>query len=238
LATSVEHVRVHLFLADRGYRAVGLDLRGFGKSDAPYGPYNYDIWAGDILKVLEALSLHDVTLVGHSMGGAVALRHAARYGSRIGKLVLAEASAPRYVYGPHSADLAAGLADLISGYATNRAATVRSLTANFFATHTDITTDPLLQFFERQCLDEASLQASRGGLVALRDTDLTSDMARVSVPTRVFHALGDKIVPLDHAQALAAGIRHAHLVTFAQAGHAVYVDEPDKFNRELLNFVG
>jgi non-heme chloroperoxidase len=227
----------YLFLADHGYRAIGLDLRGFGRSDAPYGPYTYDVWASDILKVLEALSLRDVTLVGHSMGGAVALRHAARFGSRVGKLVLAEASAPRYVYGPQSADLAAGLAGLISGYATDRTATVRALTANFFSTHTDITTDPFLQFFERQCIDQASLQASRAGLIALRDTDLTGDMAKVKVPTRVFHAINDKIVPLDHGQALATGIRRARLITFATAGHAVYVDEADRFNAELLKFI-
>ncbi|MEU8607386.1 alpha/beta hydrolase [Actinoplanes sp. NPDC048791] len=227
----------YLFLADHGYRAIGLDQRGFGLSDAPYGPYTYDVWARDILTVLKALSLRDVTLVGHSMGGAVALRHAARFGSRVGRLVLAEASAPRYVYGPQSADLAAGIAGLISGYATDRAATIRGLTANFFSTHTDIATDPFLQFFERQCLDQASLPASRAGLIALRDDDLTADLARVTVPTRVFHAINDKIVPLDHGQALAAGIRNARLVTFGTAGHAVYVDEKDKFNAELLKFI-
>lgn len=234
-STTLEYT--YLYLADRGYRAIGLDLRGFGLSDAPYGPYNYNVWAQDILKVLTALSLRGVTLVGHSMGAAVALRHAARYGSRVGKLVLAEASAPRFVYGPHSANLAAGIAELISGYAQDRTAVVRALTENFFATHTDITSDPFLQFFERQCLDQASLQASRGGLIALRDTDLTSDMAHVSVPTRIFHAVNDKIVPFDHGQALTAGIRNAQLVTFTHAGHGVYIDERDKFNRELLDFV-
>jgi non-heme chloroperoxidase len=226
-----------LFFADRGYRAIGLDLRGFGKSDAPYGPYGYDVWAKDILKVLEALSLRHVTLFGHSMGAAVALRHAARYGSRISRLVLAEPAAPRFVYGPHSTDLAAALAGLISGYATNRAAVVRALTANFFSTHTDIEHDPYLQWFERQCLDEASLPASRAGLIALRDEDLTSDLARVAVPTLVIHAINDKLLPLDHGQAVARGIRRARLVTFEKAGHAVYVDEPDRFNHTLLSFV-
>ena len=95
------------------------------------------------------------------MGGAVALRHAARYGGRIGKLVVAEPAAPRFVYGPHSADLAAGLDALISGYATDRTVPVRNLTKTFFSTHTDVATDPFLQFFARQCLDRASLQASR-----------------------------------------------------------------------------
>ncbi|MDN5765676.1 MAG: alpha/beta hydrolase [Humibacillus sp.] len=225
------------FLADHGYRAIGIDQRGFGLSDAPYGPYGYDVWARDIQTVLRTLSLRNVTLVGHSMGGAVALRHAAKFGNRIGKLVVAEVPAPRFVYGPESADLTAALNGLIAGYATDRAATVRSFSGNFFATHTDITTDPFLQFFERQCLDQASLPASRAGLIALRDTDLTSDLGKVSVKTLVFHAINDKIVPLDHGQAVAAGIRRARLVTFATAGHAIYVDEPEKFNRELLDFI-
>ena len=225
-----------LFLADKGFRAVALDLRGFGKSDAPYAPYNYDVWCEDIRTVLSAMSLRDVTLVGHSMGGAVALRYAARFRSRVTKLVVAEPAAPRFVYGPHSADLAAGLAGLISGYAQDRSQVVRALTKTFFATHTDVTTDPFLQFFERQGLDQASLQASRAGLIALRDTDLTPDLPRISLPTRVFHALNDQIVPYDHGQAVAAGIHNARLVTFTTAGHGLYIDEREKFNHELLAF--
>lgn len=225
-----------LFLADRGFRAVALDLRGFGKSDAPYAPYSYDVWCEDIRTVLRAMSLHGVTLVGHSMGGAVALRYAARFRSRVSKLVVAEPAAPRFVYGPNSEDLAAGLAGLISGYAQDRSQVVRALTKTFFATHTDVTTDPFLQFFERQGLDGASLVASRAGLIALRDTDLTPDLARISIPTRVFHAIHDQIVPYDHGQAVAAAITNARLVTFTTAGHGVYIDERDKFNRELLAF--
>ena len=227
-----------LFLADRGYRAVALDLRGFGRSDAPYGPYSYDVWCSDIRTVLTTMNLRDVTLVGHSMGGAIALRYAARYRNRVARLVLAEAAAPRYVYGPQATDLATGIAGLISGYASDRTAVVRALTKTFFSTHTDVTTDPFLQFFERQRLDQASLAASRAGLVALRDTDLVPDLARVRVPTTVFHALHDQVVPYDHGQTLAARIKGARLVTFATAGHGVYVDERDKFHAELLDVVG
>jgi non-heme chloroperoxidase len=225
-----------LFLADQGYRAVALDLRGFGKSDAPYGPYGYDVWCEDIRTVLRTMSLRDVTLVGHSMGGAVALRYAAQFRSRVSKLVVAEPAAPRFVYGPHSADLAAGLAGLISGYASDRSQVVRALTRTFFSTHTDVSTDPFLQFFERQGLDGASLVASRAGLIALRDTDLTPDLPRISVPTRVFHATNDQIVPYDHGQATAAAIPNARLVTFTTAGHGLYIDERDKFHHELLGF--
>ena len=225
-----------LFLADHGFRAVAIDLRGFGESDAPYAPYSYDVWCSDIRTVLKTMSLSDVMLVGHSMGGAVAIRYASRFRSRVTKLVVAEPAAPRFVYGPRSADLKAGLAGLIEGYATDRSQVVRALTKTFFSTHTDVTTDPFLQFFERQGLDGASLVASRAGLFALRDTDLTADLARISIPTRVFHAINDQIVPYDHGQAVAAAIKGAKLITFTTAGHGVYIDERDKFNAELLAF--
>jgi non-heme chloroperoxidase len=225
-----------LFLAHQGFRAVALDLRGFGKSDAPYGPYGYDVWCSDIRTVLRTMDLRDVMLVGHSMGAAVALRYAARFHTRVTKLVAAEAAAPRFVYGPHSADLAVGLAGLIEGYAKDRSQVVRGLTKVFFSTHTDVTTDPFLQFFERQGLDGASLVASRAGLYALRDTDLTPDLARIKIPTRVFHAIHDQVNPYDHGQAVAAAIKGAELITFETAGHGVYIDERDKFNRELIRF--
>jgi non-heme chloroperoxidase len=225
-----------LFLADQGHRAVALDLRGFGQSDAPYAPYGYDVWCQDIRTVLRTMGLRNVMLVGHSMGGAVALRYAARFRSRVTKLVVAEPAAPRFVYGPKSKDLTAGLAGLISGYEEDRSQVVRALTKTFFSTHTDVTTDPFLQFFERQGLDGASLVASRAGLLALRDTDLTPDLARISIPTRVFHAINDQIVPYDHGQAVAKAIKNARLVTFTTAGHGLYIDEREKFNRELLAF--
>ena len=58
--------------------------------------------------------------------------------------------------------------------------------------------------------------------------------ARVKVPTRVFHAINDKIVPLDHARAVTAGIRGARLVTLAASGHAVHVDEADRSDAEFI----
>lgn len=235
--SSIMLEKTTLFLADQGYRAVALDLRGFGESDGPYGPYGYDVWCADIRTVLRTMGLRDLTLVGHSMGGAVAIRYASRFRSRVTRLVVAEPAAPRFVYGPRSAELAAGLADLVEGYATDRSVVVRALTKTFFSTHTDVTIDPFLQFFERQGLDQASLPASRAGLYALRDTDLTADLARIRIPTRVFHALHDQIVPYDHGQAVAAAIRGARLVTFTTGGHGIYVDERDKFHRELLAFI-
>lgn len=94
----------HLFeyqfnrLPKYGYRCIGMDIRGFGKSDKPFSGYDYDTLADDVRGVVEALGLRDFTLVGHSTGGAIAARYMGRHqGYGVSKLVLVAAAAPSLV---------------------------------------------------------------------------------------------------------------------------------------------
>src|SRR5690554_7596375 len=75
------------FLVDKGYRVIGITLRGFGKSDKPYGAYNYDVYAADIKAVLDKLDVEGATLGGFSMGGAIAIHYVAKRSEerRVGK---------------------------------------------------------------------------------------------------------------------------------------------------------
>ena len=63
-------------LINKNFRVIGITLRGFGKSDKPYGAYNYDVHVLDIKKVLGKLEIKDAVLGGFSMGGAIAIRYA------------------------------------------------------------------------------------------------------------------------------------------------------------------
>src|SRR5512140_2031602 len=77
-------------LIENNFRVIGITLRGFGKSDKPFGSYNYDVHALDIRKILSRLEIKDAVLVGFSMGGAIAVRLASTDGKvHISKLVLA-----------------------------------------------------------------------------------------------------------------------------------------------------
>ena len=81
-----------------GYRCIGIDIRGFGKSDKPWGNYSYDRIADDIRVVVETLGLQNFTLAGHSVGGAIVIRYIGRHnGYRVGKLALFGAAAPSFV---------------------------------------------------------------------------------------------------------------------------------------------
>src|ERR1039457_3016785 len=62
-------------LIKQNFRVIGITLRGFGKSDKPYGAYDYDVHAMDIRRVLDELDIKDAVLGGFSIGGAIAVRY-------------------------------------------------------------------------------------------------------------------------------------------------------------------
>lgn len=80
-------------LADEGFRVVAPDLRGHGRS-ARTATYALSEFEQDLVALLDALDLHDVSLVGHSLGAHLALRLAAHQPGRIRKLVLEAAPVP------------------------------------------------------------------------------------------------------------------------------------------------
>jgi 3-oxoadipate enol-lactonase len=75
------------------FRVVNLDLRGHGGSDWP-GTYSFELMRDDVIAVLDALGLHDVVLVGHSMGGTVAYLVAQAQPERIKRLIIEDAPPP------------------------------------------------------------------------------------------------------------------------------------------------
>jgi len=86
------HVLRPVFDFARGARqVVAIDLRGFGESDAPEPPYTIEGFADDLAALVEQLALQRPIVVGHSMGGMVALDFAARYADRVSAAVILEA---------------------------------------------------------------------------------------------------------------------------------------------------
>lgn len=85
------------YLSRRGFRVIGITLRGFGKSDKPYGKYDFDVFSDDIKVVLDKLDIQNATLGGFSLGGAVVLHYVTKYNSaHISKLALFGAAAPSW----------------------------------------------------------------------------------------------------------------------------------------------
>jgi pimeloyl-ACP methyl ester carboxylesterase len=92
LSGSITHWQGQLGRLRRSRRTVALDLRGHGRSDLPAdGSHAIEAMAGDIAAVVDHLGLERFALVGHSMGGGVALAYAGMYPDRVEQLLLLDA---------------------------------------------------------------------------------------------------------------------------------------------------
>lgn len=226
-------------LAQRGYRCVGITMRGFGRSSWPWGDYTYDVFADDIKQVLETLDLKDVTLAGHSMGGAIALHYLSRHKSqRVSKLALFGAAAPCFTKKPgfpHGLESAA-VDGFIATCMNDRTKLLADFGKIFFRSESEVR-PRLADWFHHMGM-QASPLATAVSLLALRDADLREDLAQVKVPTVIFHSRLDKICPYSLGEAMAAGIRESKLIPFENSGHGLFFEEKDKFNLELAKFVG
>lgn len=224
-------------LINKNFRVIGITLRGFGKSDKPYGAYDYDIHASDIKKVLDKLKIEDAVLVGFSMGGAIVIRFVAAYnGAHISKLALVSAAAPIWTQRKdfkYNLPISA-VDDLIKLNYKDRPKLLSDFAKIFSATETSLN-EGIGGWLNRICLS-ASSYATAQCLIALRDTDLRSDLVKITIPTLIMHGKKDKICSFDLAEQMKAGIAGSHIVAFENSGHSMFLEETDKFNRELIKF--
>lgn len=226
-------------LIKNNFRAIGINLRGFGKSDKPFGVYDYDIFAGDIKKILSTLDIKDAVLVGFSMGGSIAVRYVSKYnGAHVSKLVLCGAAAPIWTQrNDFKINLPKSAVDeLIELNYKDRPKLLSNFAKIFSATETSLNEG--IGNWLNGINISASSYATAQCLIALRDTDLRPDMEKISIPTLIMHGKKDKICSFDLAEQMKLGISHSHIVPFEKSGHSLFLEETDKFNSELIKFAG
>ena len=137
-------------LAER-YRVIAPDMAGFGYSARPDGLVcDVDVWADQVVGLLDALGLERASLVGNSFGGAIALRVATRYPGRVHKLVLMGSVEVPFA-------LTDGL-DAVWGYQPSVAA-MRWL-LELFVWNRELVTDDLAELRHRASIEPASRSRS------------------------------------------------------------------------------
>jgi len=226
------------YFVQKGFRVIGISLRGFGKSDRPYGRYDFDVFSDDIKVVLDKLNINNATLGGFSMGGAVVIHYMAKYnGAHISKLALFGAAAPSwkqregFPYG--ATDEAA--AGLIQTTRTNRQQLIEDFGKAFGASESSVS--PAMAQWLAGINADASPYATTQAIIALRDLDLRPALSKINVPVAIFHGTKDKLCDFVFAEQLHKGIKNSYIVKFEKSGHALFIEEMEKFNSELLNFI-
>lgn len=223
-------------LPGKGYRCIGIDVRGFGKSDKPWDGYCLDRMADDVRCVIEALKLNNYTLAGHSYGGAIAIRYMARYGGKgVSKLALFGAAAPsltRRPYFPYGQSKEQ-ITQIVEDTLRDRPNMLRGLKEIFFFQNIS---SGLADWFFDIGLDATGYSTAKVA-ESFRDEELFSDLGKIHVPTLILHGIHDQVCYPELAVAQKDGIPNAKLVWFQFSGHSLFYEEKDKFNDELMEFI-
>lgn len=226
-------------LIQKGYRVIGITLRGFGQSDKPYGKYNYDVFADDIKVILDKLNIENATIGGFSMGGATVIHYVAKYnGAHVNRMALFGAAAPIWTkrddfnFGLWSKEDVNGLIALNN---TNRPQLFESFGKIFPADENSVSAGHGAWLGTIQA--QASPYAMAQCLATLRDSDLRPDLAKIKLSTLILHGVKDKICSYDLAEQMQKLLTHSKLVPLEKSGHALFIEEREKFNAELINFM-
>lgn len=226
-------------LIKHNFRAIGISLRGFGKSDKPYGEYDYNTHALDINKVLSTLDIKDAVLVGFSMGGSIAIRYVSKYKeAHISKLALCGAAAPIWTQRKDfKYNLPKSAVDEFLALNYEDRPKLLADFAKIFSATEDSLNEGISNWLNGICLS-ASSYATAQCLIALRDTDLRPDLENISIPTVIMHGKKDKICSFDLAEQMKTGIKGSRIIAFDNSGHSMFLEETAKFNTELIKFAG
>jgi 3-oxoadipate enol-lactonase len=213
----------------RGYRVISPDLRGFGLSEKS-GNYSVATFARDVWELLQHLGVESFDLIGHSMGGAVALQMAVDQPQRVMRLVAAD-TLPSFQANTFGKRIMFAYRYLMMGvFGPQRLS--GAVAAKLF---------PLP---EQQSLRD---RAIAGGLANDRTVYLETlgqllgwnvlgQLHRLIMPVLVLAAEHDYF-PVSDAEAFVEALPQGQLKVFAGMHHAVPLEAPEEFNTAVLSFL-
>jgi non-heme chloroperoxidase len=229
-------------LRSAGYRVISYDRRGFGQSDKPGGGYDYDTLTDDLEGLMDELDLHDVTLVGFSMGGGEVARYATTYGQdRLHSVVFASAVPPFMMQtddNPQGPLTKVKAEQMTADLTRDRYTFFDQFTFDFFSVNGELKVTEAQRQEAISLCQQSDQNAALKCMAAFAGQDFRKDLTNITIPTLVIHGDSDIIVPLEGSGALThAAITHSHLVVLRGAPHGCNVSHAQEFNASLIDFL-
>jgi pimeloyl-ACP methyl ester carboxylesterase len=216
-----------------GYRVIAPDLRGFGESDATEGPYSMELYADDLIGLMDHLEVEKAVIGGMSMGGYVLFNLLERYPERVRGAVFITTRA--------TADDEAGkarrlqLANDVRKFGPQVVA--ESFEKLLFAPGTPEERPKLVEEVYGWMVENATVGLA-GGLLAMRERkDYSPLLGSFHLPALAIGAAEDQAAPPATSSFIAAGIPGCRLAIIPEAGHLVNLEDVKAFNAPLLDFL-
>jgi pimeloyl-ACP methyl ester carboxylesterase len=211
----------------KNHSAVALDLPGHGRSAGVEGLSTVHDYADFVAAFLDALEIKPAVILGHSMGGAIAMDLAIRHSARVEALILS-CTAPKFNLTPERIEALRAItmgrapqAFNADGYAP------KTVKENFDVVREgwmeQIKTDPRVRYTD---------------ILACSQVDLRDAIAKIDKPTLVLAGADDKGTTPADAEFVAGKIRGAKLKIVADAGHYIPREQPAEYNAAIEQFVG
>jgi 4,5:9,10-diseco-3-hydroxy-5,9,17-trioxoandrosta-1(10),2-diene-4-oate hydrolase len=218
--------------ARAGFRAIAVDLLGYGDSSKPTDRrYTLDLHVPALREFVDRLELRRVSLVGNSLGGAVSMRFAMDHPHVVERLVLLApgglASRGRYLRMP-------GIRAMMWSQLGPGGPTLKKLKGVFDK-----------QLYDPSCLSselveqryQVALTQPRQVYKTLKVDNLLPRLGEVLCPTLAFWGTDDKFCPVETAIPMTQGIPDCRTILLARCGHWAQVEHPEVFNREAIRFL-
>jgi len=214
------------------FRVIALDQIGFGQSDKPMTNYHSGVFAGFLAGFMKAIGVPKASLIGQSMGAAVALSLAVEKPEMVERLVLVNGGGFRM--GPRTTP-----PDWHARQIANAGtlAESREYMEKLYYDHSFVTDklveQNLMQRLRSAYTIESMQNAADRGLGGVSEDEVRG----IKAPTLLVWGANDKLSPPANADKLNAVIKGSRKVLIDKAGHYPFLEHPDKFNQVVREFL-
>jgi proline-specific peptidase len=240
-------------LAATGRRVIFYDQIGCGRSwvEKPADVWTVELFVGELQAVRDALGLERAHLFGSSWGGMLAMEYALTRPSGLASLVLSSSPASLPAWEAETGRLRRELPpDVQAVLDENEAAGTldapeyEAAAMEFYKRHV-CRVDPFPDFVRRTFAGLAehpdvyrTMQGPNEFMITgtLKEWDITDRLGEIDVPTLITAGAHDEFTPMQ-AETLHAGIRGSELVTFENASHMQFVEEPERYRELVAGFL-
>ena len=227
------------------YDVLAPDLLGHGESAKPRGDYSLGAYANALRDLLEALGKNRATLVGHSLGGGIAMQFAYQFLGRCERLVLVDSGGlGREVHPLLRAAALPGAELVLPWFSTTTSRGVGALVRGM--NRLGIRAGPDLDETWRSFVSLREPAARRAFIQTVRGVmDLSGQRVIANerlylaegLPTLIVWGENDPLIPVRHARASHERIAGSRLEIFPEAGHFPHRDDPERFAKVLADFI-